>query len=221
MGDLRCLPSALRRAASGNHAAENKTEREQKMKANRMTAEEQKAHDAAVAARREQKRIEAEEARAKRVAEENSMREKLVLMAATWANAKPLTADKPAERVAYVMNRVGSRWQDCDAQVQEFARKLKLSPFYEFTWATDPMKAACQCEIMARIMRGVEQGTALVEVLSCLRGEMVEALLNNYDAPTSTSAAHNAVMLCQMEVRSGNVGHWEGVAAWEKFLKAE
>jgi len=96
---------------------------------------------------------------------------------------------------------VGESWLATHEELVGRADRLLVSPADYFEWAEADMKAAAKREILDciihRVLEGKPVGDAMVEMVADIK----ERVMNNYDRPSSTSPAHNAMMIAKQEVR--------------------
>lgn len=184
----------------------------------KLTPEQQAAQNAEYAKRALEVKAEKEAAAQKRRADAKAHHDALDLMARTLkANAKLSSSE-----VEYIGYDIGSEWLHVDEELREWVNTFAARPANSFEWSSNPMERAAEREILDGILWDLIKGRPLAETVRYHAKEITRRFLENYDRPSSTSAAHNAMMIAKREVQSRYVREDGVFARWLKALdKAE
>lgn len=128
---------------------------------------------------------------------------KLLDFAICMKNVRQVEAGKAAEVDCDVRNDIGRDWLSVNEELTERAYRMLSNPASYFEWSETDMKLACKREMLDSIIWAVQANKlTLLQILSNFRADLVERIINNYDRPSSTSAAHNATMVYKLEARA-------------------
>lgn len=105
-----------------------------------------------------------------------------------------------------LMAEIAEFWISKDSDIQSFIVNLNNSPSHAFEWAWSYMISAALMDEVEDILRAVNKGRPILEVLQGLKRRITEQVLRNYDAPNSTSHSHNAMMLAKREAKAKLTG---------------
>lgn len=171
-------------------------------------AEQQRLADRVIAEQQAKAKAKAD-ARAK----EDALVAQQVMVATQMAElSTPAGATPAAQTEQRILRSIGADWIDIHESLLERSRGLAMNPAYYFEWAEHDMKNAAKREILDSIIRIYKSpnGT-LLRAVKTVRDEIQNRILNNYDRPSSSSVAHNAMMVCKLEARCsflGTLNYW-------------
>ena len=156
---------------------------------------------------RQKRRAEAAAAKAKekaaKIAAEDAAVADMIERATVLKNFRAADSSELAQVDEWVRRDIGSGWLNAHEELQQRARQLRLYPASYFEWAESDMKLAAQQEIYSAFIYQIKKGeSSLAAIVAYMAETITRQLLENYDRPSSTSAAHNAMMICKAEVRS-------------------
>lgn len=96
---------------------------------------------------------------------------------------------------------VGESWLATHEELVGRADRLLVSPANYFEWAEADMKAAAKREILDCIIQQALEGKPVGDVMVEMVADIKDRVMSNCDRPSSTSPAHNAMMIAKQEVR--------------------
>lgn len=145
---------------------------------------------------KEQQRAKAE-ARAKRKQESEEHVAKLIAFATTLkSNGATLE-----NREALVLQNIGTEWLSTHEELVERQERFLECPANYFEWSESDMKLACKREILDHVLWELMSGKHVYNVVAEMTADLERRIMENYDRPTSTSPAHNALMVCKLDAR--------------------
>jgi len=120
---------------------------------------------------------------------------------------------------AYVLRSIAKKFLDCDAELEEWTKNFMFCPASEMEWISKRMEQAATWNTLAGMLYHLRKGRSVAEVVNETKNSITEKLLNNFDAPTSTSPGHNAMMIAQTSARSMLLRY--DLSLWSRGLDKE
>ena len=92
------------------------------------------------------------------------------------------------DKQAYLIKRLESTIEGCEASIRKFAEKLINDPAYTLSWGTDSFKTAAELKVYKQVLNAFNDGATLEQVKSSL----MDRVLNKAKYPAqSTSPCSN------------------------------
>lgn len=133
-----------------------------------------------------------------------------------WETVYP-AAPKAVARVA---RAIGDAWLSAHEELMDRSGRLAVNPADYFEWAESDMKLAAKREVLDRMVWAVRKSEMASEdvvaqlpaYVSNTKETLTSDLLGNRNRPSSTSAAHNAMMIYKNEAVSSllryDINYW-------------
>ena len=180
----------------------------------KLTPEQIKAQNEAREVAAAKRQAEIAQAKRDRIAANAAQHEKLRTMATLMdCMSGTSAADQISQDIAW-------RWLLADKEVREWQADFLANPADRFEWSEQAMKYACERELLDTILYALMKGDKTVEqtVLE-IADEVTDRYLNNYDCPSSTSSAHNALMIIKQDVRSYYIRKGGAFVYWRRLAQ--
>jgi hypothetical protein len=121
------------------------------------------------------------------------------------------------EGIRLVACRIAYEWQSAHEVLAERSHRLLSDPANYFEWAEKDMKAACKREVLDRIVLEIHRGKdSLSAIVRGVKDEITRNLLQCRNRPSSTSAAHNAIMVYRNEAQAELLEY--SLSCWDEML---
>jgi hypothetical protein len=128
--------------------------------------------------------------------------EKLTTAALLLKNVKGV----PDKSALYVMHMIGDLWLSKNESLAKRQSEFLQRPDNWFEWSETDMVLAGERAVLDRLLFliciGPSEDRNLLQNISVAKAELTEKLLCNYDAPTSSSMAHNAMKIYARQAQS-------------------